>query len=239
MKRTIQILTAFFLTSTLLTSCMFSGPSINGNGDVKTEKLKTGDFDEIKVSRGMNVYITQGDETKVVVKADENLLDIIETKVEDGALIIRATENIRKATVKKVYVTTPDISLIKSSSGSNVYSETVLKSEHLDISSSSGSNIKLLISVGSVDASSSSGSNIRLEGKADNFDGDASSGSNIKAKELKSKSCKVEASSGANIWISVKENLKAHASSGGNIFYKGSLSNAEIKKSSGGNVKKD
>jgi hypothetical protein len=138
-----------------------------------------------------------------------------------------------------VYVTTPDISLIKSSSGSNVYSETVLKSEHLDISSSSGSNIKLLISAGSVDASSSSGSNIRLEGKADNFDGDASSGSNIKARELKSKSCKVEASSAANIWISVKENLKAHASSGGNIFYKGSLSNAEIKKSSGGNVKKD
>jgi hypothetical protein len=206
---------------------------------VKTENRKTGDFDEIKVSRGMNVYITQGDETKVVVKADENLLDIIETKVEDGALIIRATENIRKATVKKVYVTTPDINLIKTSSGSNVYAETVLKSENLDVSSSSGSNMKLKVKAQKLSASSSSGSNIRLEGMVKSFDGKASSGSNIKAGELNSVKCKTDVSSGANIWISVKDKLEAHASSGGNIFYKGNPDITDIEKSSGVNVKKN
>lgn len=239
MKRTIQILSVFFLTSIIATSCMLSGPSINGNGNIVEENRKTGEFDKIKVSRGMNVYITQGDETKVVVKTDENLLDVIETIVEDQTLIIRATENIRTATVKKVYVTTQNVHLIRSSSGSNVYSETVLKSGNLDVSSSSGSNMKLMVSVGDLSASSTSGSNIRIEGKADSFEGDASSGSNIKAKELKARECDVKVSSGANIWISVKKNLKAHASSGGNIFYEGSIDNAEIKKSSGGNVKKD
>lgn len=239
MRQTIQLLSVLFLTSIIATSCMFTGSFINGNGNVVEENRKTGEFDEIIVSRGMNVYITQGEFTKVVVKADENLLEVIETKVEDQALIIRATENIRKATAKKVYVTTPNINLIKTSSGSNVYAETVLESENLDVSSSSGSNIKLKVNAHNLTASSSSGSNIRLEGMATTFDGSASSGSNIKAGELNSIECKTDVSSGANIRISVKDKLEAHAGSGGNIFYKGNPEITEIEKSSGGNVIKD
>jgi len=239
MRRTIQILSALFLTSILTTSCMLSGPSVNGNGDVAEENRKTGEFDEIKVSRGTNVYITQGEFTKVVVKADENLLYIIETSVEDKVLKITTSKNIRKSTVKKVFVTTPNINLIKSSSGSNVYSETVLETENLDISSSSGSNMKLKIKAQNLSASSSSGSNIRIEGRVKSFDGSASSGSNIKAGELKSVKCKTDVSSGANIWISVTDKLQAHASSGGNIFYSGNPDITDIEKSSGGNVKKD
>ena len=65
----------------LLMSCMFLGPSIKGNGNVKEEIRQVGEFDQIKVSRGMNVYITQGSPAKVVVIADSNLHEFIETKV--------------------------------------------------------------------------------------------------------------------------------------------------------------
>jgi len=236
MKQKLSIFTSFIFTFFIASSCVFSGPSIRGNGKVEKQNRTVGNFEKINVSRGMNVYISQGEFKKIAVQADENLLDIIETYVEDDVLYIKAKENIRSAKSKKVFVSVPQLSEIKSSSGSNVFSENVLKSEKLKLSSSSGSNIKIKVKTVNLYVSTSSGSNAKLEGIAENFSGDASSGSNIKAKELKSEKCSCTVSSGANIWISTKASLKANASSGGNIFYYGNPKTTDINKSSGGNV---
>lgn len=257
MKNKITLLLAVTLVM-LTSSCIFMGPWVEGNGNVEEENRKTGEFKEIEVSRGMNVYITQGEITKVVVKADENLLEIIETRTEGDKLIVTAKQNIRRAESKKVFVTTPKITKIKSSSGSNVYSETKIvskdlelstssgsnmtleiESENVDASASSGSNIKLQAKSENLDASASAGSNIRIEGRTDNFSAKVSSGANIKAKELTSENCDLTASSGGNIWITVNDELVAKASSGGNVFYAGSPKSTNIENSSGGNVKKD
>ncbi len=249
-----SITTLMFVTS----SCIFMGPWVEGNGNVKEETRTTGEFNEIVVSRGLNVYISQGDVTKVVVKADENLLEIIETRTEGDKLVVTAKENIRRAESKKVFVTTPKITEIKSSSGSNVYSETKITAKDLELSTSSGSNMTLEINAENVDASASSGSNIKLqvesrrlessasagsnikiEGTSDFFSAKVSSGANIKAKDLTTEKCESNASSGGNIWITVTEDLTAKASSGGNVFYAGNPQNKNIENSSGGNVKKD
>ncbi len=236
MKQKFQILATFIFSILLTTSCIYTGPSIKGNGKVVEDTRKTKNFDEIKVTRGMNVYIIQGDHQKVVVKADENLLDVIETKVENNTLKVSASQNIRNASSKRVYITIPNLSKIISSSGSNVFSETELKFKDLELKSSAGSNMKLDVNVNDVNASASAGSNIKLEGIARNFTGSASSGSNIKAEDLNAKNGNVKVSSGANIWITVKDDFEAHASSGGNIFYYGNPETTDIHKSSGGNI---
>jgi len=212
------------------------GPSVKGNGNVVEEKRNIRDFDEINVSRGMNVYISQGDKTEVMVRTDENLLDVVETRMEGNVLKVTSNAGIRKATALKVFVTLPEITGIKSVAGSNVFSETVLESDNLELSCSAGSNIKLELNAGDVQASASAGSNIKLSGLAREFKGKASSGANIKAEELKTSNCDVRSSSGANIWISVKNSLVAQVNSGGNVFYYGEPENTDIRKSSGGNV---
>lgn len=239
MKQKLPILTSFILALFIFSSCVFSGPTLKGNGNVTEETRNTGDFTEIKVSRGMNVYISQGEKTKVVVKADENLHDAIETETEGDALNITVNRIIRNATSLKVFVTTPNIEAIKTSSGSNVFSETVLESKNLKLSSSAGSNLKLEINAGYTDVKASSGSNIKLNGKTESFSGKASAGSNIKAEGLYSKKCEAQASSGANIWITANGNFTGRASSGGNVYYYGNPETSDIEKSSGGNVIKN
>jgi len=236
MKQKFSILATFIFVLFVFPSCIFLGPSLKGNGNVVEETRKTGEFDKIKVSRGMNVYISQGEKTKVVVKADENLLDAIEIRVEGNTLKVTSNQNIRKAKSKKVFVTTPNISKIRSTAGSNVYSETVIKSKNLDLSSSAGSNMKLEVNTEIIEVSTSAGSNIKLEGRTITFNGKASSGSNLKAEELNTKDCTASVNSGANLWITVKDNFSGHASSGGNLFYLGNPKTTDIEKSSGGNV---
>ncbi|MDX8338083.1 head GIN domain-containing protein [Draconibacterium sp. IB214405] len=237
MKQIIYLLTGIFLALSS-SSCIFS-PTINGNGNVVEQERNLNDFDKIKASRGMNVYITQGDVFKVVVKADENLLEAIETDVMGDVLEIKTSSNIRRAKEKKVFVTLPEIESIKASAGSNVYSENDLVAKVLDISASAGSNIRLSIKTGETNVGASAGSNISLEGQAEDFHGKASAGSNIKAGELKTANTVAKVSAGANIWINSQNMLKANASSGGNVFYNGDPANTEINKSSGGNVIKN
>ena len=236
MKHKIRIFSSLIFLTIVSTSCIFMGPSIKGNGNVVEETRKVKEFDEIRVSRGMNVYISQGDETKVIVKADENLLDAIETRIEGNTLKVTSNQNIRRATTKKVFVTTPNISMIKTTAGSNVYSETVIISRNLDLLSSAGSNMKLKVNADNLSVSVSAGSNIKLEGKSESFSGKATSGSNLKAEELITKNSEASVSSGANIWIHTKNDFEGHASSGGNIFYYGNPETTDIDKSSGGNV---
>jgi len=237
MKKAAIILTAIFISS-ILGSCIFTG-SIKGNGNVVEETRDLDEFSKISVSRGMNVYIIQGTSTKVTVKADENLLKVIDTYVDDETLKVTCTKMIRNATSNKVYVTVPDIKYIKSTSGSNIFSEDSLKTGNLEIKSTAGSNIRLSIEAGELIISAVAGSNIFLNGMAKSVVVKASSGSNIKAGDLQTENCDAKVSSGANIWIKVQNGLTAKASSGGNLFYSGEPNPLNITKSSGGNIIKN
>jgi hypothetical protein len=217
-------------------SCLFMGPSVKGDGNIKEETRKVGDFHGISVTSGMNVQILQGETSSVKVIADENLHEIIETEVEDGILEIRARANIWMAKEKKVVITASNLDEISGTAGSNIRTDGQLVAGKLQVKGSAGSNIHLDIDGQSVEISASSGSNIFMEGIVRELAVRTSSGANIKAGDIHSLKCDAKASSGGNVWVSVQNELTADASSGGNIFYAGSPETLNINSSSGGNI---
>jgi hypothetical protein len=237
MKKT-AILVLFIFISTFWSSCIFTG-SVEGNGKVTEQTRDLGEFNKITVTRGMNAYISQGSETKVVIKADENLLDIIKTTVTDGTLKISCNKGIRRAESNKVFVTVTDLDLLKTTTGSNVFSEDTLHFQTFDVKSSAGSNVKLVIEAGEINVSAAAGSNIFLNGTVKSFNVKTNSGSNVKAGDLLAETCTAKASSGANIWVNVQKSLNATVSSGGNLWYSGEPGSLNVEKSSGGNVFKN
>jgi len=224
------------LLPVLLGSCMFMGPSVKGDGEIKEKVREVGAFHGVRVTSGMNVHLVQGDQQKVVVSADANLHDLIETNVEDGILEIKALANIWRAEKKEVIVTTSELSEITGTAGSNIYTDNRLKAGKIHIRGSAGSNLRLSINGQNMEVSANSGSNIYIEGTADELIIKTSSGANIKAGDLLVSKCDARASSGGNLWITAGNELIANASSGGNIFYNGSPETLETINSSGGNI---
>ena len=235
MKTRIAYLMLVLLPVTL-TSCMFMGPSVKGDGNVKEKVREVGEFHGVRVTSGMNVHLVQGELQKVVVSADANLHDLIETNVEDGILEIKALANIWRAEKKEVIVTTPDLSEITGTAGSNVFTDNRLKAGKIHIKGSAGSNLHISINGQNMEVSANSGSNIYIEGTANELIIRTSSGANIKAGELLTPKCDAKASSGGNLWITAGNVLSADASSGGNIFYSGSPETINSNTSSGGNI---
>lgn len=69
-----------------------SGKLIRGNGIVVTEERSIEDFDSIEVHGAIQLELTCQAEPSLSIKAEENLLPIIETNCRDGLLVIRSTE---------------------------------------------------------------------------------------------------------------------------------------------------
>ncbi len=237
--KTIYLITAI-ISTVLLSSCHFDFEiGEKGSGNVTTEERTVSeDFNKIKAERGLDVYLTEGSENKITVEADDNLHSIIETEINAGKLTITTSENIGRASAKKVYVTYKQIDEIDVSSGADVRVNSVLKSENLNLEASSGSDLEAEIFAKEVYAKTSSGATIKVSGKASNLMAKASSGSDIKAKDLHVASCNADASSGAGIVVNVQDRLETEASSGGDITYFGNPTDVSKDKSSSGSIKK-
>lgn len=218
----IAVLVAIFLSS-----CGFDikigdfGTGEKGNGNVVTESRDiSGEFTKVSASEGLLVYVTQADDFEIKVEADDNVIDLIRTDIEDGKLRIHTEENIGNAT-KKIYVSLPKVSELMASSGSQLRSENTIESNELVIDGSSGAilDIRLMAQILEIDASS--GANLDISGATENANVDVSSGGNINAKDLIARTCTADASSGGNVKIQVEKSLIADASSGGSISYSG------------------
>ena len=224
----------------ILSACNFNiNTGENGNGKVVTqERQVTADFTEVRGSAGLDVYLTQGTENKIVVEADENLLQFIETDIQNGRLHVTTSENIGQSKAKNVYVTFKDINTVEASSGAEVTANSVIKSQALNLSSSSGAELEVEVFAQDLIAKTSSGADLKISGKASNFQADASSGSELEAKNLLVINCKSEASSGAEITVNVQEKLETNVSSGGSINYYGNPISVNSNQSHSGSVKK-
>jgi len=211
----------------------------NGNGNVVTEEREvTQDFNEVKGSRGLDVYLTKGNENKIIIEADENLLELIETNISNGKLTITSSKNIGRAKSKKVHVTFVELSKIEASSGADIIGNSVIKNETLTLDSSSGADLEIEVFAKQLYAETSSGADIDVSGKASILNAKASSGSDLNAKKLQVLTCNAKASSGANITVNVKDNLDAKASSGGDVKYYGNPVSVTKKDGSSGSIRK-
>lgn len=228
------LLVILFTTS----SCFIEGlTGIRGNRNVVSEdRTISSNFDVIKVQQGIHLYLTQDSSTDIKVEADENIIDLLITEVKNNELKVYFEKNVYKAKARNVYLSTDDISKIKTSSGAYVKSENTLQVSFLDLESSSGSSIKVYVNADEVISSSSSGADIEIFGRTKSFSARASSGSSIDADELETIDAYAKASSGANINVNVSGNLTAKASSGGDIDYEGNPNDVDKNTSSGGSV---
>lgn len=228
-----------FLTLML---CVGMTANLSANSNQKENRNLKG-FESVQVSSGIDLYLTMDDNEKVVVEADEDVIDKIITEVKSGTLHIYMKKSNwfgwgKINAMRKVHVSVKQLESLKASSGSDVRSENRLEGEELEISASSGSDVVLDVFYKHLSIGTSSGSDAELKGKVKFLKAESSSGSDINAKGLESQICEVSSSSGSDVAVTVHDELYARASSGADIKYYGNPQVRDIEESSGGDVRK-
>ena len=214
---------ALAFTTMACSVCFFSLPAW-GSGRLKKETRSISEFSSVQVSGGIQLYFTQGKELKLEIEAEDNMLDLIETRVRGKELHIGYKWGSMAFPTKPVIVnlTTDTLESIGLSGGSTFECDSLTSSElRIDISGGGDSSLQK-VKVDSLELNLSGGSTTDISGKTEDLDINLSGGSGVKAKDLESASAKVKISGGGKATIWVEKTLDANLSGGSNLYYYGS-----------------
>jgi|AntDeeMinimDraft_4_1070355.scaffolds.fasta_scaffold02235_2 hypothetical protein len=243
MKPLFLKLSLLFLLAITISSCQFNigGNGVNAEGEIVEKEFKIDKtFDKVSTGSAWDVELIKSDETRLMVRTNENIIPLFEYKINGGELSISSKGNIRNPDVMDVELYYKSLSEIHASSASDVTSKEVFEQRDITISSSSAADIILRLKTKNCNVSASSASDIELSGTSINFNANASSSADIDAENLKTKNSTVKASSAASIDVYATESLTAKTSSSGSIDYSGNPKTTDFDQStSGGDIEKN
>jgi hypothetical protein len=183
-------------------------------------------FHGIRVSSAINLYLSQGQEEKVVVSAaDIKMRDQIKTEVVDGILIIRVEGawkwwHFRGNNKLKAYVSYTTLEEI--TGASDVYVDGVITGDKLLLDLSGASDFKGAIKVNQLSLHQTGASDSHITGQVAGMATIHSSGaSDVKGYDLVVEACSAHASGASDIQITVNKELDADASGASDIYFKG------------------
>ena len=212
--------------------------------DANAQVRKVSGFHGVSVQSGIVLYLSQGKDQAVAVSAEEDkYVERIITEVKDGILKIRVDgkmwNNWNWGNKKlKAYVTVTELDYFGASGGSIAKITDEISVNDLSSEASGGSIIEGRVKGNKMDADLSGGSIYKIEGSFNSVNIEASGGSIFKDYTFAVNTCAVEASGGSIIALSVNKELKADASGGSIINYKGTGVITSVDASGGSSIKK-
>lgn len=118
-----------------------STSTADGSGVSATQTRDVRAFDSVELAGGNNVVVHVGGNRSVVVKADDNLLAHVTTKVQSGTLVIGNTPgSLNAKSPMSVVVTVPTLSDLTLAGGGNVVVDGI-KTESLTVTLAGGGNL--------------------------------------------------------------------------------------------------
>jgi hypothetical protein len=224
-----------------LSSCVIDGWNygISGNGNVVEETREVSGFTGVHLSSGIDVMLSEGDVFEVVVEADENLQEVIETELRGQMLVVGTDRvNIRRAKAKRVHVTLPRPEELKISSAGDCEGKTPFLCDDLGISISSAGDLSLEVEADRIGVNISSSGDARLRGRTRELDATLSSAGDLDAWELEAEVVSVNVSSAGDARVFATGEISMDASSAGNIYYRGDARVTHSRSSSAGEIVK-
>lgn len=177
----------------LFSGCMLiTGTIIQGSGIAATENRVVDDFNAIDISGASSVSVKIGDEKSVVVKFDDNLMEILKTEVSGGTLRIYSTANYKTSVGLTIDVITPSLDDIELSGASEV-----------NVTGVSGESMKVNLS---------GASQATVSGSVGQLDVDTSGASTADLSALLSSKASVSTSGASNVTVSVSDAIRVSSS---------------------------
>ena len=216
----------FLLIATISTIGFTSCRKVNGDGPVVTDNRNLSGFNGLSVSFASDVVYTQSATYKVELRAQQNILEYIETNQVGGELRIRLKQNVRLRSYDRpvIYVSSPDIYSISLSGSGNIDATTPINTDRmrLAISGSGNINIDSMNVVNRVESViSGSGGILVRKGSCSSSDVVVSGSGKTNMEYFTSGNTDVNISGSGDVKVSPRQSLDVKISGSGSVFYRG------------------
>ncbi|MEO6404470.1 MAG: head GIN domain-containing protein [Ferruginibacter sp.] len=201
-----------------------------------------GNFNKIKVSHAIDLYLSQADNISLAVSASEDKYkENIKTVVENNVLKIYYEGDrkwIGKDRKVKVYVSFKNIEELEASGASDIVVAGIIKADHLKLNLSGASDFSGKVDTRNIDVETSGASDLKVSGNANVLTISSSGASDFHGYELETESCVANCSGSSDVEITVSKEISVKASGASNIYFKGSATMKDIQTSGASKVNK-
>lgn len=224
MKHTLRLLAIIVMAYSLnaCTNIFRDNNCTEGSGDVITED-RTFDSSIRNIFNGIagNVYIAQGNTQKVTIKAQANVIALLDLKVVNKELVIQFKNNtcINNANID-IFVTTPTIDKVTQAGSGNIIGQNIWNTSNLEIVLSGSGNIQAAIQSTDVQSTIIGSGSITLSGNTQNQRIEIGGSGNYNAFGLASEQAVTNITGSGSIEVLASKSLNATISGSGNIAYK-------------------
>ena len=227
----------FILLSTVISIQSLGQTVIN---DRNAEVRNVISFSGIKVSGGIDVYLSQGADYALAVSASEDKYrDEIKTEINNGVLTISYSGGpLRYSTNRnlRAYISFKTLESIEASGACDLNINGLFKTNSLKVKLSGACEIKGAIEISNLQLNMSGASTVKLSGTVENLKIDASGASDVKNYDLAVDNCMADLSGASDIKITVNKSISAKASGASSLYYKGNPERKEINTSGASNI---
>ena len=197
----IAVLLGAMLSVTVYFVCIaapsvFFGKGLKGSGNIVTRTIEAPAFDRIDAARAVKVVITDKTSGKIIIAADDNVMDYVVVEANGGRLTATIDKSINNLSNADVTVTVPangSIRALDASSAAKI--DVSVKAQSCAVAASSASKINASVEAVSCSVEASSASKITLKGSAAKCTADLSSASKLSAGDFVAAECSYSDSS--------------------------------------------
>lgn len=208
-----------------LSSCGKDGLCIKGSGPVQTETRELSAFNKITLDGSADIYLRQDSVQSVVIEAQGNILDVLETTVSGNRLNIDFENHcIKNHEPIKIYIAVTDLAEVKIEGSGNIYGSGVINVDALkfDIDGSGDIELENLQANELTTRISGSGdATYHGTGTLQHHSIDISGSGKIKAFELPTNSVDVDINGSGECRVHAVQQLNVTISGSGDVYYSG------------------
>ncbi len=217
----------------LTTFCFGAFAQQNIINDANAEVRNVSAFSGIKVSGGIDVWLSQGDDYALAVSAiDSKYRDNIKSEIRHGVLVIwYDSDNLRWNRGDKklrAYISFKSLESLEASGACDLKINETLNSESLMLKLSGACDINGAVKVSNMNMDLSGASTVKITGHVDNLKLESSGASDVKNYDLVVENCIAKISGASDVKITVTNSISASASGASSLYYKGNPEKRDV-----------
>lgn len=191
---------------------------VEGSGQLETIEYQLESFNKISSTGSFDIIVRSGEQQKILITIDDNLTELIETKVDNNTLTITTKGSFCSQSTCKFVISVPELEMVS-----------LFGSGDVEVINLDANSFAYLLS-GSGD--------LKAFGKVKELELNIAGSGEIDTRELIAEDAIVHISGSGHIKVYANEYLNGHINGSGNIYYYGNPEYISSHISGSGSIKK-
>ena len=199
----------------------FGERGVDGSGRVVEEIRNVGTFNRVELHGAGRLYIDFGSVPSLRIVAEDNILPIIETRVEGDTLVVESDRSYNTEIGINIYINMTQVREFSLRGAWKVIGQAQFNADRLDLELTGAGQLDLDVDAKRIYSSISGAGDINLKGNADLHELHISGVGSLDAYDLIVKDYIISISGAGSCHIFAGNSLDAHISGAGSIYYMG------------------